>query len=94
MPGIEYSGRCGKNSLMEDRESRRPVIFIDQPLLSAPLMRWQRFLASMQELPQEEEDFREWTEWAKAVIEWKIGGEKGPAPERIKPVLGPPSRAP
>ena len=59
-----------------------------------PLMRWRRFLASMQELPQEEKDFREWTEWARAVIEWKTGGEKGPAPERIKPVLGPPPRAP
>ena len=72
----------------------RLVAFIDPPLTNMPLERWRQFLASMQSLPQDDERFRDLAKWAQAVVDWKTSGEKGQAPERIKPVLGSPPRAP
>ena len=60
----------------------RPVAFIDPPSTAAPLKNWQRFLSSMQSLPQDDEHFRGLTKWAQAVVDWKIAGEQGPAPQQ------------
>ena len=71
----------------EEAERFLPPGCIDPPSTSAPLVRWQEFLAGFETWPQHNEVVKRMKAWATEVIAWKSNGEVGPAPSPISPSM-------